>query len=273
MAKTASPTPGLAPSPAAFYAEQPLPDPSGRAAQLREVLQNRPSSGLDAWDPSGRAAELLEAQQRRPSNGAFEDLQGRHLLASFEVLHGGPPYSVTALTGHAAELHEVRHGRPQNRADDADTVQVPVQGLPRCPQEAWGNKVSNANVQAPANVPPHRSQALPAGRPSHSLSGGRNEVSNPGDFLCGEHRNGTTAGHSCGKQTPLHDDARTVVPKYSQYAQHRNDGVGLAPSGVQYSADPLSSAGSGASRSLDGHNYDRDIARKEVEIAQAEQKT
>jgi hypothetical protein len=119
-----------------------------------------------------------------------------------------------------------------------DTPQSLTKCYMVCSLGAWGNEVRRTDAQAPVNGPPqifpealpsgrppHRSEALPAGRPPQSLPvghHGRNEVSNPGDVLRGQHRNGTVAGHACGKATPLHDEAGTIVPEYSPPAEHRS---------------------------------------------------
>jgi hypothetical protein len=163
MAQAATSTPGLMPSLAAYHAEQPLPDPSGRAAELREVLLSRPSYGLDAWDPSGRAAELQGALLGGTQYGAIEVLPDRHLLSA-EAAEDLPGRHLLDPSGCGAQMREVLQGR--HLLDSP--LEVPPVGPPLSPGH-WGNEVSR-DVQVPKGGPTQRfPEALPAGRPPHGF--------------------------------------------------------------------------------------------------------
>jgi hypothetical protein len=113
--RTASPTPSFMAVEAASRTA-PLPDESGRAARLQEVLKG----------PSGRGAELYQGDHPQLPVRNFEDPPWghpllaedslkRHPLAAFEVPPGGPQLGVEVLSAGRPQypVEVLPAGRPQ----------------------------------------------------------------------------------------------------------------------------------------------------------------
>jgi hypothetical protein len=236
MAQAATSTPGLMPLQAAFHAEQFLPAPSGRAAELQGVLLSRPSCGLDVWDPSGRAAELQGVLLGGTQYGVIEVLPERHLLSA-EAAADLPGRHLLDLSGRGVQMREVLQGR--HLLDSP--LEVPPVGPPLCPGDRGNQASRDVEVSKggptqrfpealpagrpprgfeapPAGGPPRRSEALPAGRPPQSLPLANEVSSSTHDVLLGLHQEGTMT-HTCGRRTPLRD---VMVPGCSLAAQHQD---------------------------------------------------